>query len=75
MLLALWSTPAGAQAPFGYARPDSLVDTAWLAAHLQDLFVLHLLGYDSLRLYLGSWQDWGNRLDLPLATVAADGKP
>ncbi len=40
-----------------------------------ELFVLHWLGYEGLRLYLGSWQDWGNRRDLPLATVARDGKP
>ena len=40
-----------------------------------ELFVLSLLGYDDLRLYLGSWQDWGNRDDLPLATVAEDGAP
>ena len=40
-----------------------------------ELFVLHWLGYEGLRLYLGSWQDWGNRRDLPLATVARDDKP
>jgi thiosulfate/3-mercaptopyruvate sulfurtransferase len=31
-----------------------------------DLFVLRLLGYDKLRTYLGSWEEWGNRDDLPL---------
>jgi thiosulfate/3-mercaptopyruvate sulfurtransferase len=35
------------------------------AAH--ELFVLHLMGYDDLRLYLGSWEDWSRREELPVA--------
>jgi thiosulfate/3-mercaptopyruvate sulfurtransferase len=34
------------------------------AAH--EIFVLHLMGYDDLRLYLGSWEDWSRREDLPV---------
>ena len=33
-----------------------------------DLFALHLIGFDKLRIYYGSWEEWGNRDDLPIAT-------
>ncbi len=34
------------------------------AAH--ELFVLHLMGYQDLRLYLGSMEDWSRQAELPL---------
>lgn len=34
------------------------------AAH--DLFALALIGQTKLRLYLGAWEEWGNREDLPI---------
>jgi imidazolonepropionase-like amidohydrolase len=35
-----------------------------------DLFALRLIGQDKVRNYLGSWEEWGNRDDLPLASAA-----
>jgi thiosulfate/3-mercaptopyruvate sulfurtransferase len=35
------------------------------AAH--EIFVLQLMGYDDLRLYLGSWEDWSRQDALPVA--------
>ena len=35
-----------------------------------DLFALHLIGYDRLRNYLGSWEEWSTRMDLPTTPYA-----
>jgi len=35
-----------------------------------DLFALHLIGYRRLRNYLGSWEEWSRRKDLPTSPYA-----
>ncbi len=51
-------------------RPDRLIVTycqgGVRAAHAA--FTLALLGYENVRLYDGSWAEWGNRLDWPVET-------
>jgi thiosulfate/3-mercaptopyruvate sulfurtransferase len=36
--------------------------------------VLKMLGYKNVRMYLGSWGEWGNKLDLPVEKKLASGK-
>ncbi len=53
--------------------PDKEVLTycqgGYRAAH--SYLALRLLGYPRVRTYLGSWKEWGDRLDLPVETPAA----
>lgn len=55
-------------ASHGLAPTDEIIaycEGGGRSAH--ELFVLHLVGYDRVRLYLGFWDEWGNRDDLPVA--------
>ncbi|MBW1998862.1 MAG: hypothetical protein JRJ29_12980 [Deltaproteobacteria bacterium] len=38
----------------------------------QTYFVLRLLGYEQIRLYDGSWEEWGNKQEYPVETGAGE---
>ncbi len=40
----------------GYAHPEALVSTEWVAEHLSD----------KVRNYDGSWTEWGNAVHTPI---------
>ena len=50
-------------------RPsDRVIAYCWVGHRSAvDLFALHLLGYEHLQNYLGSWEEWSKRMDLPTA--------
>ena len=50
-----------------YTSPESLVETSWLAEHLNDPSIRIvesnediLLGFPQVKNYDGSWTEWGN---------------
>jgi len=53
-------------AAHGIKPTDTVIAYCWVGHRSAvDLFALHLLGYDHLRNYLGSWEEWSTRTDLP----------
>ena len=52
----------------GLAPADDVIAYCWVGHRSGvDLFALHLIGFDHLRNYLGSWEEWSRRMDLPTA--------
>ena len=52
----------------GLTPTDEVIAYCWVGHRSAvDLFALHLIGYDHLRNYLGSWEEWSKRMDLPTA--------
>ena len=53
----------------GLAPSDEIITYCQIGMRASvDLFALHLMGYDKLRNYYGSWEEWGNRDDTPIET-------
>jgi thiosulfate/3-mercaptopyruvate sulfurtransferase len=54
----------------GVKPSDEVIAYCWVGHRSAvDLFALHLIGYDHLRNYLGSWEEWSRRMDLPTAAL------
>lgn len=54
----------------GLAPTDDITAYCWVGHRSAvDLFALHLLGYSKLRNYMGSWEEWSSRMDLPTAPL------
>ena len=52
----------------GLEPSDEVIAYCWVGHRSAvDLFALHLIGYGHLRNYLGSWEEWSKRMDLPTA--------
>ena len=50
----------------GVRPSDSVIAYCWVGHRSAvDLFALHLIGYEHLQNYLGSWEEWSKRSDLP----------
>lgn len=59
----------------GVNPSDEIIAYCWVGHRSAvDLFALHLIGYQKLRNYLGSWEEWSQRTDLPTAPYAGAAK-
>ena len=52
----------------GLTPSDEVIAYCWVGHRSAvDLFALRLIGYERVRNYLGSWEEWSRRADLPTA--------
>jgi len=52
----------------GLTPADEVIAYCWVGHRSAvDLFALRLVGYERLRNYLGSWEEWSRRMELPTA--------
>ena len=52
----------------GIRPADDVIAYCWVGHRSAvDLFALRLIGYERVRNYLGSWEEWSRRMDLPTA--------
>lgn len=57
---------AALYAAHGITKADRVIAYCWVGHRSAvDLFALHLLGFEHLQNYLGSWEEWSARADLP----------
>jgi thiosulfate/3-mercaptopyruvate sulfurtransferase len=61
---------------YSYIPKDAEVTTYCQGGYraANSFVALKILGYKNVRMYLGSWGEWGNRLDLPAETKKPSGK-
>jgi thiosulfate/3-mercaptopyruvate sulfurtransferase len=61
---------------YSYIPKDAEVTTYCQGGYraANSFVALKMLGYKNVRMYLGSWGEWGNRLDLPAETKKPSGK-
>lgn len=53
----------------GLSRSDEVIAYCQIGMRASvDLFALRLMGFDRLRNYYGSWEEWGNRADTPIGS-------
>ena len=45
---------------------NSMKDSVVVVEGKRDSIALKKLGFTNVRVYLGSWGEWGNKLDLPV---------
>lgn len=52
---------------YDFSREDDIITYCQGGYRAANTFVaLKMLGYEKVKVYLGSWGEWGNRLDLPV---------